>query len=255
MQFGWAILVLCCLFVASISHRSNVSAAGDDLTQGNRLYQEHCGICHGAHGYDGFGANLAVPRLPHAPDDQGLARLIKEGFEGTEMPPAFGVTDSEVQQIVAYVRTLGRASRQKVPGNPSRGEQLYGTKGNCVQCHMLSGRGGRQGPDLTDIGLRRSPAHLRESLLDPEAGLPHQFLLVEVTTQDGRKINGVRLNEDSLSIQIRARDDALRSFWKRELVELRKDFGKSSMPSYRGVFTEAEIDDLVAFLVALRGDE
>lgn len=252
MWLGRAIWVSWFLFTASMSY---AFAESEGSSQGERLYQEHCGICHGTHGYEGFGANLAVPRLPRAPDDQSLARLIKEGFEGTDMPPAFGVTDSEVQQIIAFVRTLGRASQQRVPGDRSKGKRLYDAKGNCAQCHMRSGEGGRQGPDLTEIGLRRSPAHLRESLLTPEAALPHQFLLVEAATKEGRKIKGVRLNEDSLSVQIRAQDDALHSFWKRELTDLRKDFGKSSMPSYRGVFTDAEIDDLVAFLVSLRGDQ
>ena len=239
---------------ASRSGQPQSLVADKDLAQGKRLYQEHCSLCHGGRGDDGPAANLAVPKLPHAPDDESLARLITEGFEGTDMPPAYGVTDSEVQQLVAYVRSLGRAAGQNVPGNASRGEKLYRAKGNCAQCHMLQGQGGRQGPDLSDIGVRRGPAHLRASVVDPEAALPHQFLLVQVHTKDDRTITGVRLNEDSFSIQVRDQDDIVHSFWKRELAELRKDFGKSSMPSYRGVFTEAELDDLVALLVSLRGD-
>ena len=241
-----------CLFSALLAC-PGISEALQGKQQGKSLYTEHCAPCHGVHGDDGFGANLALPRLPQAPDDQALARLIKNGYEGTEMPPAYGVTDDEVRQIIAYTRSLGRAAAQGVPGNVSRGEQLYKIKGNCAQCHMLKGQGGRLGPDLSDIGVRRGPAHLRESLLDPNAAVPFQFLLVQVTTREGRKISGVRLNEDSFSIQIRDSSGSLYSFWKSDLEEIRKEWGKSTMPSIRDTFSLEELDDLVAFLASLRG--
>jgi hypothetical protein len=40
---------------------------------------------------------------------------------------------------------------------------------------------------------------------------------------------------------------------KSELVELHKDWGKSPMPSYRDILPEQELDDVVAFMVSLRG--
>jgi len=220
---------------------------------GQRLFLEHCAPCHGAGGHDGFAANLAVPRLPHAPDDKALANLVKNGFPGTDMTPAFGITDNEVRQIVTYVRSLGRAPAQKVPGNARRGEQLYAGKGNCASCHMLRGSGGRQGPDLSEIGARRGVSHLRQSLTDPEAALPHDFLLVHITTAQGRNLTGIRLNEDSFSIQLRDLDGGLHSFSKTSLSAVRKDFGKTTMPSYKS-FSAAELDDIVSFLVTLRGD-
>jgi cytochrome c oxidase cbb3-type subunit 3 len=230
------------------------SMNAQQASPGERLFQEHCALCHGAHGYDGIFANLALPRLPQAPDDQAMAKLIKGGIDGTDMPPAYGVTDAEIQQIIAYVRNLGRSPRQSVPGNASRGEQLYRAKGNCAQCHMLRGQGGTLGPDLSDIGVRRGPSHLRQSMVDPEADLPHGFLMVHAATKDGRQTDGVRLNEDLFSIQIRDAAGNLHSFWKADLSELRKEFGKSPMPSYRDTLTASELDDLVAFLVSLRGD-
>src|SRR5512134_3600990 len=84
--------------VASPAGQPRPLAADRDLAPGKRLYQEHCALCHGGRGDDGPAANLTIPKLPHAPDDESLARLIKEGFAGTDMPPAYGITDSEVQQ-------------------------------------------------------------------------------------------------------------------------------------------------------------
>jgi hypothetical protein len=83
--------------------------------------------------------------------------------------------------------------------------------------------------------------------------MPDNFLQVRVVTIDGRPLTGVRLNEDLLSIQLRDYSGELHSFLKTELREFHKDWGRSPMPSYRNTFTEAEIEDLVAFLASLRG--
>jgi len=107
---------------------------------------------------------------------------------------------------------------------------------------------------------------LKTSLLDPEAEIPDNFsvyrrvvvmpdnfLQVRVLTVDGKRLTGVRLNEDLLSIQLRDYSGGLHSFLKSELRELHKDWGRSPMPSYGSILTEAELEDLVAYLVSLRG--
>ena len=83
--------------------------------------------------------------------------------------------------------------------------------------------------------------------------MPDNFLRVRVVTQDGKAISGVRVDEDTFTIQIRDDSDHLYSFRKNELRELHKDWGKSPMPSYRGVFTESELQDVVAYLASLQG--
>jgi mono/diheme cytochrome c family protein len=64
----------------------------------------------------------------------------------------------------------------------------------------------------------------------------------------------VRLHEDTFTIQLRDLAGRTYSFLKEDLRELHKDFGKSPMPSFRGVLTAAEMDDLVAYLASLRGN-
>jgi hypothetical protein len=61
----------------------------------------------------------------------------------------------------------------------------------------------------------------------------------------------VRVNEDTFSIQLRDSSDQVHSFFKSDLTELHKDWGKSPMPSYREVFSNLELDDVVAFLASL----
>jgi hypothetical protein len=71
-------------------------------------------------------------------------------------------------------------------------------------------------------------------------------------TRDGLELSGVRVNEDTFSIQIRDATGVIHSFFKSDLKELHKDFGKSPMPNYSSTLTTNEIDDLVAYLVSLR---
>jgi mono/diheme cytochrome c family protein len=57
------------------------------------------------------------------------------------MPAGYAVDTRETWQLAAYVRSLGRMAPETVPGDPKRGQELYGTKGRCSQCHIISGQG------------------------------------------------------------------------------------------------------------------
>lgn len=233
--------------------KENPHTTPADLKRGQHLFAGHCAPCHGPQGEGARGPSLVRPKLLRAADDQALFRLLRNGIEGTEMPGAWQMIDREVWQVVAHVRTLGRAAAENVPGDRARGEELYRTKGKCAQCHTVAGQGGRLGPELTEIGARRSPAYLRRALVDPAADLPEGFRQVRVASKDGRRITGVRLNEDTFSLQMRDLSDRLHSFWKTDLQELHKDRDKSPMPGYKGIFSDAELDDIVAYVVSLRG--
>lgn len=221
-----------------------------DLAAGERTYRTQCAYCHGPRGEGGRGATLARPRLLRAPNDAAMFDVIKNGIPETEMPRHW-LTPPEVWQVVAFVKTLGRIAPQKIVGDPGTGEYVY-AKSGCPRCHTVHGLGGALGPDLADIGARRSVAYLREALLDPEATVPDGFLQVRLVTHDGRHITGVRVNEDTFSIQIRDLSDNFHSYFKSELAEVNKQPGKSPMPSYKGVLSSAELDDLIAYLDSLR---
>jgi len=233
------------------------------LERGRQLYETHCASCHGPRGEGGKGPTLAQPTLSRGNDEASLLRVIREGVNGTEMPRA-QMERQDVALVAAFVKSLGSLPRERVPGDPARGAQLYATKGGCAQCHTLRGQGSAFGPDLGDIGRRRRAVYLRRSLVDPgvevpqsfsafrQDSLPANFLYVRARTGDGREIAGVRANEDTFSIQIREASGRVHSFFKTDLAELHKDFGKSPMPSYAEALKADELDDLVAFLVSLR---
>ena len=153
------------------SARPKVTA--QEVARGRALFQAQCAYCHGADGDGGRGANLARPALRRAPTDEALFRVVNRGIAGTGMP-GNAMSARETWQVVAFVRSLGRVTRQPLPGDVARGVQVYQANG-CASCHTIQGRGGAIGPDLTDVGARSSPAFLRESLVDAGADVPSWF--------------------------------------------------------------------------------
>ena len=111
--------------------------SGGDPAHGQALYATHCAICHGG---GGAGDGVATPALNPKPrdfrdarfyidtngnnrtgEDVDLARVILNG------PAAFGGTremigwrdalsDRDVRDLIAHIRTLAAASRQRPPG-------------------------------------------------------------------------------------------------------------------------------------------
>ena len=249
--------LLLVLLAASVSAQQPdpiSTMTADDLARGKRLYGGHCALCHGQTAEGGRGPNLAQPKLRRAADNPALFKIIQQGVPGSEMDGAWQMTDREIWQVAAYIRSLGSTAVERLPGDAERGKRLYDSAG-CAACHVVQGAGVSAGPDLSEIGARRSAAYLRESLVNPGKTAPEGFLMVHVVPRDAREIRGARLNEDSFTLQIRDLDGRFHSFRKQSLKQVKKLFGESPMPSYRDNFSAPQLDDLVAYLAGLRGPQ
>src|SRR5262245_19265086 len=223
-----------------------------DIAQGGRLFVGHCAYCHAMGGTGDRGPSLTRPDLLRAPNNRALFKLIKDGIEGSEMPGAWQMSDREIWQVAGYVRSLGRTKPKQVPGDRAKGQALFEGKGAGSSCHIVNGSGTSLGPDLSTVGARRSPAYLRKVLIDPGSNVPEGFMMVRATTNDGRSLEGIRLNEDTFTIQIRDLASGFHSISKSDLAELKKEFGRTPMPSYKSTLAGTEMDDMVAYLASLR---
>jgi cytochrome c oxidase cbb3-type subunit III len=74
-------------------------------------------------------------------------------------------------------------------------------------------------------------------------------------TKDGQSVTGVRVNEDSFSIQIRDLSNQFHSFWKSEVTDIVREPKRSLMPSYRGTLSTEELEDVVAYLESQQGGQ
>lgn len=229
--------------------------AGDSeaVKQGKTFFRLGCAYCHGLDAQGGGrGPDLTSGRWTHGGSDAALLRTIGEGAPGTEMPPSF-FNEDENWMIIAFLRSLGGGSQAPVAGDRQAGERIFFEQTDCSLCHMINGKGGRLGPDLSRIGASRSPGNLAESLREPGKEIPNRYETVVVITKDGRRIIGVRKNEDTFSIQLMGNDEELHFFLKSELREITYEPG-SLMPAYdERKLGQADLENLVAYLDSLRG--
>jgi len=226
------------------------------LRSGKLLFQVNCARCHGMLADGGTGPSLNRSYLPRASTDEKLANVISNGIPGSGMPANWILTEVEVDKIVQYVRHVGRESEQVLIGNAKNGKALF--EGSiCSTCHIVSGKGGSLGPELTRIGLQRGRRYLAEAIAHPGKNKPvdangfFQFLMISVELKNGKTIKGVRINEDTFSIQIKDPSNRLYSFKKEDILSIEKIMDKSLMPSFADRFSDDEINDIVAYLTSL----
>ncbi len=234
--------------------QENVYDTPVDVRMGERVFRAQCGRCHGrdARGNDETGTpDLTTGQFSQASTDAGMFEVIREGIPNTAM---IGISarasDQTVWQIVSYINSLNLdPADYDLPGDPARGEQAYAAAG-CSTCHMVRGRGGRTGPDLSTVGSRLDPDEIATSLNDPDAEVTPRWWTMRIVRADGSTIEGLRMNEDTFTVRIMDNDENLWSFMKSDVRSI-EQIKTSTMPAVEGL-TAGEADDLVAYLFSLR---
>ena len=236
----------------------------EEIQEGAFLFRSNCALCHGLGARGGSrGPDLSRGVWNHGSSDADIFHTILNGIPGTLMP-ANDLTDLEAWEVVAYLRSLTRAPPKPIPGDRKAGEAIFQGDGNCWLCHMVNGKGGRVGPDLSSVGSRRSPDFLADKIRNPNKNLapaqmepqkewPYDAEAVTVVTHDGKTVRGVLRNEDTFSIQIMDLQEDLHSYLKKDLRDVTHE-GKSLMPrSDQDILSNVQLRDLVAYLDGLRG--
>jgi putative heme-binding domain-containing protein len=101
------------------------------------------------------------------------------------------------------------------------------------------------------VGAARSVEYLRESIVEPSADIPDEYQGVAVVTKDGQSITGIRINEDTFSVQLRDMNQKFRMFRKDQLNSV-KEMDRSLMPPYTKL-SASDLQNLIAYLNTLRG--
>ena len=223
-----------------------------DVQDGQRLYLGACVNCHGPDGDAVPGVGLGRGQFRRASSDSELIEIIRRGIPGTAMPPG-NYSNTQATQIVAYLRALaGSGERATAAGDAGRGEAVFAGKGGCLTCHEVDGRGSRLGPELSDIGRIRRASELERALVAPPAEVRPQNRSVRVVTREGATVTGRLLHHDTFTVLMLDAKEQLRSFGKADLRDIAV-ITTSSKTSYRGRLSDAEIADLVGYLVSLKG--
>jgi cytochrome c oxidase cbb3-type subunit 3 len=237
-----------------------VNPTPQDLQQGKATFESACSTCHGIDGGGGMGPN--IQGAPFSLGMEATTNVITNGMSGGM--PAFGsqFSATQIRQVVQYLLTLKRKDTFKVTGDSAKGKGVYASSG-CSSCHMIDGQGGDSAPDLSNVGSLRDAGYLHTTIVYPGTDLPQQhlfleaggkldFLFVHLVTRSGQAFDGTRVAEDSFRIVIEDAQGDFHSFDKSDLRELKEEPGKSLMPSYKGKLSDAQVNDLVAYLASLK---
>ena len=236
---------------------------------GEYEFRINCALCHGlgAHG-GGRGPDLTREQKKHAHSDAELFQVISNGIPGTVMPAngtngqGVGMTDDEIWQIITYIRSVEVKAPARPVGSAAHGKDLFYGDANCSLCHMVEGKGGRVGPELTGVGGSRTRDAIIDSVRNPSRRLawgltestkefPQEYETITVVTADGKQIKGVALNEDNFSVQMMDSSENIYLLEKDKLKSFQKS-RESLMPVYPPeVLSDKDLDDIVAYLVSV----
>jgi putative heme-binding domain-containing protein len=262
-------LIVCCTAANWLLAQDKNPFAGDAKAAkvGESQFRANCAFCHGlgARG-GGRGPDLTRAQKRHGNSDADLYRTINEGVPGTAMPPngatqqGVGMTEEEIWQVITYIRSVEKKTDATILGNAAHGKELFQGTAGCSTCHMIQGKGGRIGPDLSTTGSARSTEYLVESVRQPSKRLAQgiseamkefsqEYETVTVVTADGTKFMGVVLNEDHFTLQMMDTRENLHLFEKDKLKSLEKS-RESLMPAYdQKMLSDKDLQDVVAYLL------
>jgi len=138
-------------------------------------------------------------------------------------------------------------------GDPAKGKTLFESSG-CMNCHRINDKGSHTGPDLSDVGDRRTPERLKASILTPDEEVLPENRYVRVVLKDGTQVRGRILNQDAFSIQLIDTKENLRSLLRSNMKES-EILDKGIMPSFQTRLKAQDVTDIVAYLGSLKGTE
>ena len=239
------------LLVASLAAAQELKYLPGEVEAGGRLYSANCIGCHGPEGDGVGGTNFSLNKYRRASTDLEILRIISRGIPGTPMAPN-SMSESQLGQIVAYLRSMAAAGGDTGSGDAARGRSIAEGKGQCLGCHTIGANGLHAGPALTDIGAQRRAVDLMKSLVDPGAEVRAENRSVRVVMKDGRTVTGRFLNQDTFTLQLIDANDKLMSIDKSAASQWTL-LTTSPMPSFKDKLSRQELADVVAYLVSLKG--
>ncbi|MCE9608877.1 MAG: HEAT repeat domain-containing protein [Chthoniobacter sp.] len=197
-----------------------------------------------------------APSLADAPAGPGkIAREMLAASLSTKPAPAMKPIPVEPAAPGPDAATLARQRARleellaaSANGDAERGKKLFlDAKSLCTTCHAVGGVGGTFGPDLTKVGAIRTPRDLLEAIAFPSASFVRSYEPMLVKTKTGEALGFIKKDApDEVVIATAPGVDA--RFPRAEVLSFQPAATSLMPPGYDGIFTPAQLADLVAFL-------
>lgn len=235
----------------------------EQIRAGQQTFTAQCGFCHGRDAAGGEGGPDLTRSELVAQDLRGdkIAPLIRTG-RGS-MPAVSGLSQTDVDAIVAFVHDEKTKSetlvggRQSVDpaalatGNADAGRAYFNGAGGCSACHSATG-------DLAGIGTRYQGLALIQRMLYPTAGRPSPPRpTATVTLANGETVTGPLAGQDEFTITLGQpgsdkNSAEARKSYEKTAVKYKIDDPMSAHFDQLGKYTDRDMHNVYAYLSTLK---
>jgi putative heme-binding domain-containing protein len=197
----------------------------------------------------------------------GLLKIVTEGKLPKDVrlvtaSALHGSADEKIREEVAKHLTLpSTAGSKPLPpigvligrkGDVSLGKKLFADKATCLKCHKVAGEGKEVGPDLSEIGSKLSKEALYVSILDPSAGVSHNYETHSIILLTGNTVTGIIVSETDESLTVRTAEAISKTIKRDDVDEIIKQ-KISLMPSdLQKLISVDELVSIVDYLTTLK---
>lgn len=148
--------------VAYLHAQDQDSGLSEDARSGHTIFKANCAPCHQD---DGAGKIGLAPSIRNRDflaiaSDEFIKMTIKQGRPGTSMIPRADLTDKDLNNIIAWLRSLEVKNPLKIIVDPTKtvkGDMVKGKENYhlyCSSCHGQNGEGYSSGGSGPGIGLK-----------------------------------------------------------------------------------------------------
>jgi putative heme-binding domain-containing protein len=140
----------------------------------------------------------------------------------------------------------------KQRGDAGRGKIVFDNKGTCIKCHKVRGQGKEVGPDLSEIGSKLSKEAFYVAILDPSAGISHNYETYALALADGNMVTGLMISQTPDSVTIRTEKGIDHTIETEEIDVLKKQTVSLMPAGLQKLLTLEELVDVVEYLTTLK---
>lgn len=187
-----------------------------------------------------------APRLLRVPAVRERLEASLSAEEAKEIETLLGVlppADQELENLLAG-RRAGFVSTQ---ASAERGKEAFVK--HCAGCHQIAGKGAVIAPQLDGIG-NRGLERVLEDVLDPNRNVDPAFHATIYALDDGRVLTGLFRRREGKSVVLADVKGEEITIPEDSIAEERKSRVSLMPANFAATLTEAEFNDLLAFLLA-----
>ena len=207
--------------------------------------------------------------------EEGPAALAK-ALAGNSLPKPIAVAGSKtvsisgrhVPQLIAALNKAGGLkpisqalsadergvlladARKK--GDPAQGQKIYERAAMaCTTCHLVNGKGGKLGPDLSTLGAYMTPESILESVLNPSTDVKQGYETVLVTRKDQTLVSGLLQRKTDTAVLVRDPSGSVVSIPTGEVAKIDTSPVSLMPPGLTATLRRDELVDLMSYLTTL----